>query len=97
MSLLLDDVEERRIVDFDFHIVVYELVGAKNEVTNNTSSADGDQMAHNLERSNWAQKPIRLKEIFSKRRQKLSWPEEEVSHVLILGNPGTGMHNQPFC
>lgn len=89
--MLLNDLDKRHVADFDFHNVVYELVDAENRFTNNMSSTDGDQMAHNLERSRWVQRTIKLKDIFVKRRQRPSGPEEEVNRVLLLGNPGTGL------
>lgn len=88
---MLDNVKKRHIADFDFHIVVYELVDATNQVLNNVSSTGDDQMAHNLERCNWVQTPIHLQDIFAPRRQKPFGPKDEVSRVLLLGNPGTGM------
>jgi len=95
VSLLIDDVEKRHITDCDFHIVVYELVDAENRFTNNVRSTDEDQMAHNVERSRWIQTPIKLKDVFAKRRQKPSGPKEEVNCVLLLGNPGTGLFTMP--
>jgi len=97
VSLLLDDAKKRHITDFDFNVVVYELVDAKNQVSDNVSSTDGDQIAHNIERSRRVQKSLKLQDIFAKRRQKPSGPEEEVNRVLLLGNPGTGLSIRLLC
>jgi len=97
VSLLLDDVKTRHITEFDFHNVVYELAETMGLVSNTISSTDGDQMAHNLERSQWVQTPIKLQDLFAKRRQKPSGPEEEVNSVLLLGNPGAGLSTIYYC
>lgn len=91
MSLLLDDINKRHIANLDFHIVEYEMVDTKNQVTNDRSSTNADQMAHNLERSQRVQKAIKLQDIFARRCQRPSGPEEEASRVLLLGSPGIGL------
>jgi len=97
VSLLVNDGKERHIAAFDFHTVVYDLLNSKNYVANNVGSTDGDQLAHNMERSQRVPMPIKLQDIFANRRQKPSGPEEEVNCVLLLGNPGTGMSTIYFC
>lgn len=96
MSLLLDDIKKRHIAELDFHIVEYELVDTTIQATQDTSSADDDQMAHNRERSQRVQKTIKLQDIFTKKRQKPTGPEEDVSRVLLLGSPGTGVFTLRF-
>lgn len=92
VSMFLDDVKKGHVADFNFHIVVHELVDAKKQAINSARSTDDDQMGHNLERRCWAQAPIQLQDILTRRVQKPPGRnEEETRGVLMIGNPGTGL------
>ena len=73
----------RHVESFKYNVVRYEEMSVQQSY-----QEDHSVMGH--ERTNMAQVPFELKDLFKERRIKVDGPTKDIRKILLVGNPGTG-------